>query len=169
MALTTTPRKMMHSRAFIAPSWTDIRCRTNIQVYAGVASPFNFNALVRHEYLRRGSNFADLQVNLSGKFECSLQSHEIEPRSSVERSLMLRLDKSLRSGLCFACRLVRIDDHSAGDHDSFFAGRYRRSQLHQSLQQSSDSAFRSFLSCSATKERNHAGARHSARRHGSQK
>jgi hypothetical protein len=25
------------------------------------------------------------------------------------------------------------------------------------------------LSCSATKERNHAGARHSARRHGSQK
>ncbi len=49
----------------------------NIQTYAGVASPFNFNGLVRHYYLRRGSNVADLQVNLTGKSERSLQSHEI--------------------------------------------------------------------------------------------
>jgi len=49
----------------------------NIQTYAGVASPFNFNGLVRHYYLRRGANIADIQVNLSGKAERSLQSHEI--------------------------------------------------------------------------------------------
>ena len=36
----------------------------NLQTYAGTASPFNFNGLVRHYYLRRGSNVADIQVNL---------------------------------------------------------------------------------------------------------
>ena len=49
----------------------------NIETYAGVASPFNFNGLVRHYYLRRGSNVADLQVNLTSKSDRSLQSHEI--------------------------------------------------------------------------------------------
>jgi multidrug efflux pump subunit AcrB len=49
----------------------------NIQTYAGIASPFNFNGLVRHYYLRRGANVADIQVNLTGKAERSLQSHEI--------------------------------------------------------------------------------------------
>ena len=49
----------------------------NIQTYAGTASPFNFNGLVRHYYLRRGANIADLQVNLLSKGERNLQSHEI--------------------------------------------------------------------------------------------
>ena len=39
----------------------------NVQTYAGTASPFNFNGLVRHYYLRRGSNVADIQVNLLAK------------------------------------------------------------------------------------------------------
>jgi multidrug efflux pump subunit AcrB len=49
----------------------------NLQSYVGTASPFNFNGLVRHYYLRRGSNVADLQVNLLPKGERKLQSHEI--------------------------------------------------------------------------------------------
>jgi multidrug efflux pump subunit AcrB len=49
----------------------------NLQTYTGAASPYNFNGLVRHYYLRRGSNIADIQVNLLGKHERSLQSHEI--------------------------------------------------------------------------------------------
>ena len=49
----------------------------NIQTYAGTASPYNFNGLVRHYYLRRGPNVADLQVNLLSKGDRSLQSHEI--------------------------------------------------------------------------------------------
>jgi len=49
----------------------------NIQTYAGTASPYNFNGLVRHYYLRRGSNVADLQVNLLSKSDRKLQSHEI--------------------------------------------------------------------------------------------
>ena len=50
------------------------------QVYAGTASPFNFNGLVRHYFLRRGANVADLQVNLLPKHERSAQSHEIAKR-----------------------------------------------------------------------------------------
>jgi multidrug efflux pump subunit AcrB len=49
----------------------------NLQTYTGTASPYNFNGLVRHYYLRRGSNIADIQVNLLGKSDRSLQSHEI--------------------------------------------------------------------------------------------
>ena len=50
------------------------------QVYAGTASPFNFNGLVRHYFLRRGSNVADLQVNLLPKHERAAQSHDIAKR-----------------------------------------------------------------------------------------
>ncbi len=48
-----------------------------MQTYVGTASPFNFNGLVRHYFLRRGSNMADIQVNLLGKGERKLKSHEI--------------------------------------------------------------------------------------------
>jgi multidrug efflux pump subunit AcrB len=52
----------------------------DVQVYAGTAAPFNFNGLVRHYFLRRGPNVADLQVNLVGKDERSAQSHAIATR-----------------------------------------------------------------------------------------
>ncbi|MEK7404018.1 MAG: efflux RND transporter permease subunit [Acidobacteriota bacterium] len=49
----------------------------NVQTYAGTASPYNFNGLVRHYFLRRGANVADIQVNLLSKHERDLQSHDI--------------------------------------------------------------------------------------------
>ena len=49
----------------------------NVETYVGTASPYNFNGLVRHYYLRRGPNVADIQVNLLGKSARNLQSHEI--------------------------------------------------------------------------------------------
>ncbi len=49
----------------------------NVATYVGTASPYNFNGLVRHYYLRSGANVADLQVSLLSKDERSLQSHEI--------------------------------------------------------------------------------------------
>ncbi len=52
----------------------------DFQLYAGTAAPFNFNGLVRHSYLRRGPNVADLQVNLVGKSERSDQSHAVAKR-----------------------------------------------------------------------------------------
>jgi len=49
----------------------------NVQTYVGTAAPYNFNGLVRHYFLRRGANLADIQVNLTGKKERDLQSHDI--------------------------------------------------------------------------------------------
>ena len=50
---------------------------TSIQSYAGTASPFNFNGLVRHYYLRSQPENGDLVVNLQPKAERSRASHEI--------------------------------------------------------------------------------------------
>ncbi len=47
------------------------------EVYAGTAAPFNFNGLVRHYFLRRGANVADVQVNLLPKGDRHRQSHAI--------------------------------------------------------------------------------------------
>ncbi|WP_075601725.1 efflux RND transporter permease subunit [Saccharicrinis aurantiacus] len=49
----------------------------NYQTYVGSSAPINFNGLVRHYDLRRGSNVADIQVNLVSKKERDLQSHDI--------------------------------------------------------------------------------------------
>lgn len=53
---------------------------TDYQIYAGTSAPFNFNGLVRHYFLRRGANVADIQVNLLPKSERSAQSHDIAKR-----------------------------------------------------------------------------------------
>ncbi|MFA6111254.1 MAG: efflux RND transporter permease subunit [Candidatus Latescibacterota bacterium] len=50
------------------------------QVYAGTSGPFNFNGLVRHYFLRRGPNVADIQVNLTPKHARDAQSHEVAKR-----------------------------------------------------------------------------------------
>ena len=49
----------------------------NVQGYAGLAAPINFNGLVRQYYLRTGGEVGDLQVNLADKHERSRKSHEI--------------------------------------------------------------------------------------------
>jgi multidrug efflux pump subunit AcrB len=49
----------------------------NFQMYVGTSSPYNFNGLVRHYFLRRGPDVADIQVNLAPKGERKAQSHDI--------------------------------------------------------------------------------------------
>jgi multidrug efflux pump subunit AcrB len=51
-----------------------------------VAAPFNFNGLVRHYFMRRGANVADVQVNLVEKHHRDRQSHAIavDVRPGVE-------------------------------------------------------------------------------------
>ena len=49
----------------------------DFQLYAGINAPINFNGLVRQYYLRQGHNMGDIQVNLVGKDERDLQSHDI--------------------------------------------------------------------------------------------
>jgi multidrug efflux pump subunit AcrB len=53
---------------------------TDYQMYIGTASPYNFNGLVRHYFLRRAPNAADIQVNLAPKGERKAQSHDIAKR-----------------------------------------------------------------------------------------
>jgi multidrug efflux pump subunit AcrB len=53
---------------------------TDYQLYIGTASPYNFNGLVRHYFLRRAPNVADIQVNLAPKGERKAQSHDIAKR-----------------------------------------------------------------------------------------
>lgn len=52
----------------------------DVQTYVGGASPYNFNGLVRHYYLRRAAHEADIQVNLLNKHERDQQSHDIAKR-----------------------------------------------------------------------------------------
>lgn len=55
----------------------DVAEVVSFQTYAGTAAPFNFNGLVRHYYLRSGSEQGDVAVNLTGKGERSRPSHAI--------------------------------------------------------------------------------------------
>lgn len=54
------------------------------QIYAGAAGPYNFNGLVRHYFLRRGGNVADIQVNLVSRHERGAQSHDIAKAMRTE-------------------------------------------------------------------------------------
>lgn len=53
---------------------------TDFQSYVGTASPYNFNGLVRHYYLRQGANMADIQANFAAKDKRDSQSHDIAKR-----------------------------------------------------------------------------------------
>ncbi len=60
---------------------------TDYGAFVGLASPIDFNGLVRHYYLRRGGNVADIRVNLLPKERRRHQSHQIalRIRPEVER------------------------------------------------------------------------------------
>lgn len=59
----------------------------NYQIYSGISGPYNFNGLVRHYFLRRQPNQADIQVNLLSRHDRNAQSHDIA------RKLRPELDK----------------------------------------------------------------------------
>ena len=60
---------------------------TDYEAYIGLASPMDFNGMVRHYYLRRGGNVGDIRISLLPKEERTQQSHEIalRLRPEVER------------------------------------------------------------------------------------
>jgi len=57
---------------------------TNFTTFVGIASPIDFNGLVRHYYLRQGPHVADIRVNLLEKHLRAAQSHEIVLRVRQE-------------------------------------------------------------------------------------
>ncbi|MBF0323423.1 MAG: efflux RND transporter permease subunit, partial [Magnetococcales bacterium] len=59
-----------------------------MQTYAGTASPFNFNGMVRHYYLRREPWQGDIQVQLKHKSERERTSHQL---ATIARHLLTPL------------------------------------------------------------------------------
>ena len=49
----------------------------DLESYVGITSPIDFNGMVRQYYLRKGSNLADLRVNLLEKYDRAFQSHAL--------------------------------------------------------------------------------------------
>jgi len=72
-SLEATERVLIDAAA-IAGSLSEVRA---VDAYAGTASPFNFNGLVRHSYLRQRAELGDLQITLAGKDDRSRSSHAI--------------------------------------------------------------------------------------------
>ncbi len=59
----------------------------SVQTHAGTASPFNFNGLVRHYYLRAAPEMGEVAINLTPKGERDRTSHQIalEIRDRISR------------------------------------------------------------------------------------
>jgi multidrug efflux pump subunit AcrB len=64
----------------LASVFQDLAEVTDYQVYVGTSAPFNFNGLVRHYFLRRSANMADIQINLVDKHLRSEKSHDFAKR-----------------------------------------------------------------------------------------
>jgi multidrug efflux pump subunit AcrB len=64
----------------------------DFEIYSGLASPMDFNGLVRHYFLRRGPNVADIRVNLIAKRRREMQSHEIGLRLRRELEAAARAE-----------------------------------------------------------------------------
>jgi len=60
---------------------------TDYETYTGLASPMDFNGMVRHYYLRSGGNVGEVRISLLPKDKREQQSHEIalRIRPEVER------------------------------------------------------------------------------------
>jgi multidrug efflux pump subunit AcrB len=50
---------------------------TDYQIYVGESSPYNFNGLIRHYFMRNQPHEADIQVNMVHKHDRDRQSHDI--------------------------------------------------------------------------------------------
>jgi multidrug efflux pump subunit AcrB/predicted flap endonuclease-1-like 5' DNA nuclease len=65
---------------------------TAVQTYSGTASPFNFNGLVRHYYMRQQPWEGDIQIQLLHKSKRKRSSHEIAVQT---REMLTPLAKEL--------------------------------------------------------------------------
>ncbi|WGM37662.1 efflux RND transporter permease subunit [Caulobacter sp. NIBR1757] len=93
-ALETTGR-VLQDAAAVARRLPEV---TAIDGYAGAASPFNFNGLVRHYYLRSKPEQGDLSVTLAAKSDRDRSSHAValELREALASALKLPRGASVR-------------------------------------------------------------------------
>ncbi|GAB0055846.1 Multidrug resistance protein MdtB [Candidatus Magnetaquicoccaceae bacterium FCR-1] len=74
---TAMPKTTNLARRMTQALKTQIPEVTALQTYVGTASPFNFNGMVRHYYLRQDAWQADIQVQLLHKSKRKRTSHDI--------------------------------------------------------------------------------------------
>ena len=94
---------------------------TNFVSYTGISSPMDFNGMVRHYYLRRSPNLADIQVNLAGKGRRKQQSHAIAKRagtSVIRFTFILSIGLGYGSGVLHdaAATAIGIANRIAPEH-----------------------------------------------------
>ena len=77
---------------------------TNLISSIGTASPMDFNGMVRHYYLRKGGNVADIRVNLAEKLKRTQQSHTI----------LLRLRKDLEAIAALHHAIIKLVEMPPG-------------------------------------------------------
>jgi multidrug efflux pump subunit AcrB len=65
---------------------------SNVEAYVGTDSPFDFNGMVRHYYMRREPSQADIRINLAPKARRLESSHEIALRLIPEVNTIARRD-----------------------------------------------------------------------------
>ncbi|WP_006788487.1 efflux RND transporter permease subunit [Thiorhodospira sibirica] len=70
----TVTENLLHEMAMVMSEVPEV---ISVQTYSGTASPFNFNGLVRHYYLRQQPWQGDMQVNLLHKDQRKRTSHQI--------------------------------------------------------------------------------------------
>jgi multidrug efflux pump subunit AcrB len=98
------------------------------EVYVGIASPMDFNGMVRHYFLRSGSNLADIHVNLVDKDHRVQQSHEIilrlrQPLAALAASLgaNMKLVEVPPGPPVLATLVAEVYGHAGTNYDQLIA------------------------------------------------
>ncbi|KAG1648288.1 Nodulation protein NolG [Nymphon striatum] len=89
---------------------------TAVQTYAGTASPFNFNGLVRHYYLRDKPWQGDVQIQLTNKHDRDRSSHEIAEEA---RAMLTPLARETRRQVARDITEIFERAPNLGDVDNF--------------------------------------------------
>ena len=70
---------------------------TDVSTFVGTSSPVDFNGLIRHYYLRHGSNDADIRINFIEKAHREQQSHPMALRlRNGLKEIALRFDANIK-------------------------------------------------------------------------
>jgi len=64
---------------------------THFVSFTGISSPMDFNGMVRHYFIRKGSHLADIRVNLAHKSNARVQLVEVPPGPPVLSTLVAEI------------------------------------------------------------------------------
>lgn len=120
-----TQRLVLEVEAFLARQNEVI----NYQSYVGLASPIDFNGLVRHYRMRQGGNQADIRINLLPKNQRQMSSHDIalrfrDPLTALAEpyAAMLNIVEAPPGPPVLATMTAEVYGSAAMSYDELYAG-----------------------------------------------